>query len=154
ERARHVRKRVHQMLNSRGEWEVTREPQLRPVREVVVPDDVLRSAYSVSKAASGDVEASSRNTQYAIRDTQETPQISDFKFQVSNFRPALSVPAALEKVGVGTLCVLNEQDGQKTYGREVTVADRLGHDRVILAKWIRRLTNWNGRQAPLALWKE
>ena len=27
-------------------------------------------------------------------------------------------------------------------------------DRVLLAKWIRRLTNWNGRQAPLALWEE
>jgi hypothetical protein len=32
------------------------------------------------------------------------------------------------------------------------VADRLGADRVLLAKWIRRLTNWNGRQVPLAVW--
>ena len=26
---------------------------------------------------------------------------------------------------------------------------RLGDDRVLIAKWIRRLTNWNGRQAPM-----
>src|SRR5512135_2442645 len=35
ERARHVRKRVREMLNSRGEWEVMREPTARPLREVM-----------------------------------------------------------------------------------------------------------------------
>ena len=35
----------------------------------------------------------------------------------------------------------------------MTVADRLGQDRVLLAKWVRRLTNWNGRQVPLPLWE-
>jgi hypothetical protein len=34
------------------------------------------------------------------------------------------------------------------------VADRLTQDRVLLAKWVRRLTNWNGRQIPLSLWTE
>jgi hypothetical protein len=34
------------------------------------------------------------------------------------------------------------------------VADRLGDDRVIIAKWVRRLTNWNGRQAALSVWQE
>jgi hypothetical protein len=66
----------------------------------------------------------------------------------------LSEPRALEKVGVGTLCVLSETEQGKIYGRSLTVADLLGQDRVILAKWIRRLTNWNGLQAPLDLWKE
>jgi hypothetical protein len=66
----------------------------------------------------------------------------------------LRIPAALEKVGAGTLCVLSEDEQGKTYGRALTVADRLGHDRVLLAKWIRRVTNWNGRQAPLTLWEE
>jgi len=64
----------------------------------------------------------------------------------------LTEPAALEKIGTGILCVLSEDEGIKTYGRAITVAERLGHDRVILAKWIRRLTNWSGRQAPLPLW--
>ena len=49
-------------------------------------------------------------------------------------------------------CPKTEQG--KIYGRALTVADRLGDDRVLLAKWIRRLTNWNGRQAPLAVWEE
>jgi len=57
-------------------------------------------------------------------------------------------------VGAGVLCVLSESEQGKIYGRAITVADRLGADRVILAKWIRRLTNWNGRQAPLALWDD
>jgi hypothetical protein len=69
-------------------------------------------------------------------------------------RPVLTEPTALEKVGTGLLCVLSEDERGKTYGRAITVAERLGHDRIILAKWIRRLTNWSGRQAPLSLWKE
>jgi hypothetical protein len=50
--------------------------------------------------------------------------------------------------------VLSEGEAGKTYGRALTVADRLGQDRILLAKWIRRLTNWNGRQVPLPDWKE
>src|SRR6185295_7166295 len=68
--------------------------------------------------------------------------------------PALTVPTALEKVGVGTLTVISEDAGRKIYGRSLTLADRLNDDRVIIAKWIRRLTNWSGRQAPLSVWKE
>jgi hypothetical protein len=36
----------------------------------------------------------------------------------------------------------------------MTVADRLSDGRVIISKWIRRLTNWNGRQAPYDTWTE
>jgi hypothetical protein len=69
-------------------------------------------------------------------------------------RSILSEPAALEKVGTGILCVLSEDEAGKIYGRAVTVADRLSNDRVILAKWIRRLTGWSGRQASLQLWNQ
>ena len=131
ERARHVRKRVREMKNSRGEWEVMREPISMPVR------DVVRVAYCVSEAGISD-------TQHATRNTPEQSQ----------FVPVLRVPAALEKVGTGTLCVLSEDEHGKTYGRAVTVANRLDHDRVLIAKWIRRLTSWNGRQVPLAVWTE
>jgi len=124
ERARHVRKRVREMLNSRGEWETMREPMSVPVR------DVVRVAWCVSEPPASD-------TQHATRTT-----------------PALSIPAALERVGTGTLCVVAEDASGKTYGRALTVADRLGPDRVLLAKWVRRLTNWNGRQVPLAVWEE
>ena len=61
----------------------------------------------------------------------------------------------MEKVGTGMIVVLEEKpDGTKIYGRASTVADKLGKDRVIIAKWVRRLTNWNGRQADMAVWKE
>jgi hypothetical protein len=68
--------------------------------------------------------------------------------------PALSVPAALEKIGTGLLCVLSEENGEKIYGRASTVADILADERVIIAKWVRRLTNWNGRQVSLSVWQE
>jgi superfamily II DNA/RNA helicase len=153
ERARHVRKRVRQMLNSRSEWEDLREPVLKPVGEVLVPEQptepsnsnvqIRDSNASKTEPASDSAheantnENPTRNTQHAIR-----------------LLPALSIPAALEKLGVGTLCVLNIENGKKIYGRSLTVADRINNDRVILAKWIRRLTNWNGRQAPESLWNE
>jgi hypothetical protein len=34
------------------------------------------------------------------------------------------------------------------------VAEALTEERVIIAKWVRRLTNWNGRQASRAVWEE
>jgi superfamily II DNA/RNA helicase len=113
ERARHVRTRVRQMLNSRGEWENYPAPAERPLSEIV------------------------------------TPAASEPKFVA-----VLSRAAALEKVGVGSLCVLSQNSEGKIYGRSLTVADHISGDRVVLAKWIRRLTNWNGRQAPVSLWQE
>jgi hypothetical protein len=64
------------------------------------------------------------------------------------------VPEALEKIGHGTLEVVGEEKGQPVYGRSFTVADLLQDDRVLLAKWVRRQTNWHGRQATLAQWNE
>jgi hypothetical protein len=66
----------------------------------------------------------------------------------------LSVQEALEKIGQGLLCVVGEQDGLKLYGRATTVAERAGHDKIILVKWVRRLINWHGRDATLAAWKD
>src|SRR5439155_8762561 len=101
------------------------------------PDEALRSAYSVSESPPSE-------TQHAIRSTQYAPRLVSI----------LSIPQALEKTGTGSLCLLSETGQVKPYGRALPVADRLGHDRVLLAKWVRRLTNWNGRQAPLTVWAE
>src|SRR5262249_5125966 len=119
--------------NSQGAWEDLREPELKPVGDVFVPEKGSEANDRTSDPLSD-----------PLRSTSQAPRLV----------PALSVPAALDKIGVGTLCVLKTGDGANIYGRSVTVADRLNNDRVILAKWIRRLTNWNGRQAPLALWNE
>src|ERR1051326_960262 len=40
ERARHVRKRVREMLNSRGEWELMPAPSEKPLREIFVMDRI------------------------------------------------------------------------------------------------------------------
>jgi superfamily II DNA/RNA helicase len=132
ERARHVRRRVREMQNSRGEWEPYPTAVPVPLKDIRIYD--LRFTNDAPGANSG-IDLVNRESQIVNRSV-------------------LSVSAALEKVGTGTLCVLSEDEHGKTYGRALTVADRLGHDRVLLAKWIRRLTNWNGRQVPLSVWEE
>ncbi|HXS68442.1 MAG TPA: DEAD/DEAH box helicase [Candidatus Polarisedimenticolia bacterium] len=127
ERARHVRKFIREMLNSRGEWETIPSPTEKPLREIKVGQ-----ASSLSPPSQSNTE------------TGETPVL----------RSVLTEPAALEKVGHGTLVVLKEEDGLKTYGKATIVADRLTGDRVLIAKWVRRMTNWNGRQAPFSVWEQ
>jgi len=127
ERARHVRHRVREMLNSGGEWERFPDAVEKPLREI----------FAMPKDGAPKDDANFKS------------EISDLKL-----KSILSIPVALEKIGTGLLCVLSEDENGKIYGRAMTVADKLGDDRVILAKWIRRLTNWNSRQAPLSLWNE
>ena len=69
-------------------------------------------------------------------------------------RPALTDPRAVDKVGHGTLQVIHEEDGRTIYGRSFTVAEVLNADRILLVKWIRRLTNWSGRQVTRKAWDE
>ncbi|MBI3876264.1 MAG: DEAD/DEAH box helicase, partial [Verrucomicrobia bacterium] len=128
ERARHIRQRVREMLNSRGEWQRFPAPEERKLGEIRVAGSVLR-------------EEKTESHPHPSHTTHHAP------------RSVLTEPAALEKIGTGTLCVLSEDDGVKTYGRAITVADKLTHERVMLAKWIRRLTNWNSREATMELWK-
>jgi superfamily II DNA/RNA helicase len=128
ERARHVRKLVREMLNSHGEWETVPVVTEKPLREI-----------KVLPASCGQEGESNQNC----------PQDAG-----STLRSVLTESAALEKVGYGTLVVLSEENGVKTYGRATMIADRLSDDRVLIAKWVRRMTNWNGRQAPFAVWTE
>ncbi|HXT11482.1 MAG TPA: DEAD/DEAH box helicase [Candidatus Angelobacter sp.] len=128
ERARHVRKLVREMLNSRGEWEPVPTPTEKPLREI----NVLPASCGQDQGAN----------QTCRQDAGST------------LRSILTEPVALEKIGHGSLIVLSEDNGLNTYGRAMIVAERLSGDRVLIAKWIRRMTNWNGRQAPLAVWNE
>lgn len=114
ERARHVRQRVRQMLNSAGQWENYPAHCDRPAKDVRVMESV-----------------ESLKTHSALSDL-----------------------AAMEKLSGGPPCLLREDEQGKTYGKSVTVADILNEDRVLLVKWVRRLTNWNGRQVPRAVWEE
>lgn len=128
ERARHVRRRVRQMLNSRGEWQNFPPATAVPLKEI--------NALEI-EGING----------HAIPSAGELPP------DRLRFTPVLTIPSAIEKVGHGTL-VAAPETGQGMYGRSVTVADRLGTDRVLLAKWVRRLTNWDGRQVPTQVWQE
>ncbi len=133
ERARHVRHRVRQILNSRGEWENLAGLVEVPIKDIWVQAESL----ILRRQAQGDA---TRNQLF------EKPS-------TLSLRPAVTVPEALEKVGHGLLVVLSEDEQGKTYGRGITVADRLKDDRIILAKWVRRLVNWNGRQTSMELWR-
>jgi hypothetical protein len=171
ERARHVRRRVREMLNSRGEWEPFPKPTEKPLRDIVMlerpqrelnadpptlgpsQEDNWPTSAAPHVGGAGHTQerkqplpASEGEQQWGGNPRSETQRLK--------LQSILAEPAALEKVGTGTLCVLSESEEGKIYGRAFTVADKLHDDRVVLAKWVRRLIGWNGRQAPLALWKE
>lgn len=118
ERARHVRKRVREMINSKGEWEAFPPAIEKPIREIFY-----------------------------------RPTLAGDSKELSPLRPLLMEQSALEKVGSGHFVVLEEKPEGRIYGRSITVADRIQGDRIILSKWIRRLTNWNGREAPIELFQ-
>ncbi len=215
ERARHVRKRVREMLNTRGEWEPMPAPTEKALREVFVMDRLSEGFSFPSPLPSSAVEARSADFSplpppppdgRTESPTQEAGKVLTPKFSEGAdpktaerhlavgeavkpvLRPALSEPAALERVGTGVLAILLAQDrpsgagfqpasgassptadsyGQDArsgrleacptrpvYGRSITVAEVLNGERVLLVKWIRRLTHWTGRQAPLSVWKD
>lgn len=134
ERARHVRQRQREILNSRGEWEKYPALVERLLKEIVV----------WNRSPAGPQLHEAETTAPALADSVQTP-----------LRSVLSEPAALEKIGTGMLVVLAEgANGEKIYGRASTVAEVLTGERVVLAKWVRRMTNWSGRQADLAVWNE
>jgi len=149
ERARHVRKRVREMLNSQGHWEPTPAWVPVPLSDIVTPESVFR------QRAAGPHGAAPGETMNGESHPGANANIQGHAFvNVPRFVPALTVPAALEKVGTGSLAVAAENAGIKTYGRALTVAEHLAGDRVVIAKWVRRLTNWNGRQATLSVWRD
>jgi superfamily II DNA/RNA helicase len=180
ERARHVRKRVRQMLNSRGEWEVTPAPKEKLLRDISVMEPIPESALNLLKLQNnertalphpsplpkGEGEnqspAPGGNEAAGIQKTSANDSPSPWgegrsegeRNSLIHLVPALSVAEALEKIGQGLLCVVGEEESRKIYGRCTTVAERAGHDKIILVKWVRRLINWHGRDATLALWKE
>lgn len=167
ERARHVRKRQREMLNSHGAWETYPALTEVPLSKIIAlrrPDPApLPQDTATNPQVNVSANEGNRSTAFIKQSQprQPAPPIPAGESQhtvepetQTPFRSILSEPAALEKLGTGTLVVLEESNGQKIYGRALTVAERLSDDRVIIAKWIRRLTNWSGRQAPMSLWQE
>ncbi len=182
ERARHVRRKVREFLNSYGEWEpASKSVELKlseikvgprfqqtdeqgrisvkrwPVKakdevKAVEPADRLLSP-SLSSIPNGG-EGGPAIAGSGEEAPQDSPDISASIGQPLTLRPLLSEPAALEKVGTGTLAELSAPGEEPAlYGRAVTLADVLDDDKLLVAKWIRRLTNWGSRQTTRELWR-
>ena len=136
ERARHVRKMARQFLNSRGEWEPW--PVLKDV-----PAERVQAMEPLGQGVLAMLKMSGPGP--SLRLPAAPPPLA------IRLQPALSVEAAVEKLGDGgTLVKL--PDG--TFARSLTVADVLNGQQILLAKWVRKLTDWNARQTPLKAWRE
>ena len=122
ERARQVRKKNREMLNSAGEWEPYPFWQDRPLSKIWV---VAATTALPKPSDNGSGSAAA-------------PPLP--------LKPALTVQEALEKVGQGGLTALEETPEGTRYGRSMIVADRMADGRLVLAKWVRRLTQWHGRE--------
>jgi superfamily II DNA/RNA helicase len=148
ERARHVRKRVREILNSQGDWEAIGESKPKRVGEIFASESVVTPRDHGAETAEPSRPPTDVTAQAPPLSQPSSPRVRD------RLMPILSVPAALEKVGSGALCLLSEDANGRVYGRALTVAERLSGERILIAKWVRRLTNWPGRQSTLAVWHE
>lgn len=124
ERARHVRRKVKEMRNSRGEWELMPSPEERALKDIWI-GDIL---------------------------PEGQPDAVEHPVNVQ-LRSVLTEPAALEKIGPGTLTGLREENGRIVYGRSIQMADRLHDGRIVLVKWIQRVVGWKSRQATTEVWE-
>jgi len=139
ERARHVRKRLRQMRNSHGDWQ-----------DVPTYVDVKLGEIRVGRPAARP-EGTEPQGPVSTPGAAEGPAGPGWD---SAHPPLLSHAPALEKVGNGALVVLREEAGLKFHGRALTVADKLNGGRVLLAKWVRKLTNGGFREVPERVWEE
>ena len=159
ERARHVRKMHRQFLNSRGEWETWPALREMPAEQVKVFEPLGEGELALLKLH-GPVVTKRRATTADVLPNQvarlggdlvETNPEAKAASEVIRLRPALTVERAVEKLSEGgTLTPL--PDG--TFARSLAVADTLNDGQVLLAKWVRKFTNWGAREVSLAAWRE
>jgi superfamily II DNA/RNA helicase len=140
ERARHVRKRIRQMRNSQGEWE-----NVPTFVDVKLGDIKLSRSPNSEGGAGSPVPAAPESPDGAHGVTRPTS---------NSLLPLLSHTPALDKIGTGGLVILHESDGVPIHGRVLTVADKLNGGQVLLAKWVRKLTNWGFREVAENVWEE
>src|SRR5688572_24686486 len=145
ERARHVRKRQRQILNSQHEWQDFPETM-----EVKLGDIFTQVRKKEDSSVLNEAE---RAPSESHPPSNELPRDSEIRQPRFELRPILTAAHAVERIGSGHLTVVNETEHGKIYGRSVTVADRLHDGRLIITKWIRRMINWTSRQAPEEIWE-
>jgi len=151
ERARHVRKRVRELQNSAGAWEIYPFWQDRRLGEIFTT--IRPSPFPVIEAPRIRGEAAVQLAPEVLQPAGTGP-VQFLPPPSDRLRPALTEPGALEKVGVGGLAVVEESSHGRLWGRSLVVAERVGPDRVLLSKPIRRLLGWNGREASQAVFDQ
>ena len=149
ERARHARRLVREFYNSRGEWERFPELSERPLKEIRVMN-VQRKRASRIRASDG---ASAELVPAHAADSSVPEALLPAPSEI-RLRSVLGVSTVVERFGHGDLVILAENGRGEELGRCVTVGDKLENGHVVLAKWVRRLTNWNGRQTTRAVWND
>lgn len=166
DRARRVRGRLRQIRNSRGEWETLHKLQDVPAGLVFVDAEVaLHPPAPEAVAKPGTAVASSKPSQEigdarflaeGLEEREDTAaEVESAPSQAPEFHgmvPALTVQAALDKVGHGWLVELQETERGRIYGRGLKLADVLTGERVVMVKWVRRMTDWQGRVATMEQW--
>lgn len=136
ERARYVKKKVRQILNSEGEWDYDPVIQEVPMERVCVP-----------------IYQNSEGETIHWWKLKDTPK--DFKgWSVDHLQPALAITDIVSELGHGQPCVLDDSGKYKIYGKVLTAADRMHNGKIILSKWVRRMTQWRGRQASEGAWQQ
>lgn len=139
ERARHVRKRFKQMLNSAGEWESTPQTCDVPAAET----------FLIATPEPADIDLGSEST---------TPMVSSQHSSADRpvLRPVLSDSKVLESLGLGPVREIPPDPSQRQvgrlFGRLVALGDILADGRVVLTKALRRLLDWNQRTVSAAVW--
>ncbi|MDA7559324.1 DEAD/DEAH box helicase [bacterium] len=136
ERARYVKKKVRQILNSEGEWDYDPVVQEVPMERVSVPVYQNRDGETLYW--------------WKLKDTPK--DMTDWS--ISHLQPALSVPDIVSELGDGRPCVIDDCGKYKIYGKALSAADRLHNGKIILSKWVRRLTQWRGRQVSDGIWQK
>ena len=125
ERARHVRKRIREMRNSRGEWEPYPYWEEKPLSEVWIAAKSKLPDGSETLPADG----------------------------IVSLRSILTEPSALERIGPGGLAKVGQSGELTVWGRSVVAAEKLADGKILLAKPMRRLSGWNGRNATPEQWR-
>lgn len=155
ERARRVRHRLKQIVNSAGEWqdapsveevEVTRAWVARGPRGKAP----LASPESAPAVGPGRARVATDDAGVAAGGVQQVIDARDVVF-----RPLWSDPRALEELGLGPVRETGEvrEGGAKVHARMMPVADVLHDGRIVMAKAVRRLLNWNGRTVTADEWR-
>ncbi len=140
ERARRVKKRVKEFMDSKGSWCPTRTLDNAPLIETRIHRSTVLAMKTEEEGA---------EFQSAV-----VPGLSEVGKEAEEWLPLINTPDALDGVGHGELIELGSDEDGRHWGRRFVLAERLRGDRLQIAKWLRRGLRMKGRQIKRQLWVE